>query len=809
MCLPEKIQHDILHHAFFPSDLGANALVMGKPSHEAHLKDTVIPVLLGQGNWQAYIDAARILYYQVHLVLFRYPDAAMHFLTSPTTLRLRNLVCKLQIRMDIENDLCLFDEGWRSTASIPEARVNVSTALHSMQIHGRLCEVHFLINMPEVIYQPESDVDSAMVSKCVVPSYYLPMARLQLAHRDLHFGQPSIPNATLAAHPGQEVIAPAFLAGRAFQYGFLPLLKECVVWKSDLSVEVVLEDDESQVEDMDAARIFRCWLGATILEVLGNHTARQTAQDDWVNPFMIRRHATDGNEACMLQRCNEGGAKAPTAMLADDDDYYDMLETNHPEVEAQYRSTPFPRAPERPGYKSRGDDLVDDSPTNYGTSGTNSRSSSVTSAEDATIDLETQTQVNVVEYEVVNDGALVQTRDEGNVCHAGGSDTDEVFNSCLEIHVSRKVMGENLDSVEGSPMFGKISENLESPSSCEDDVAHCETERGKPVPSKAIGGLDCANTVVAEAVREECPAPINHILHEAMECSSSSESGGNSSEDECPPSSNAAFKTARTVLREDTTATALIATQGSGGDQPASDLSAPILSTNCDSHALAAAPVEGASGLSKYDSSSINTLRGQDSDSLSSDDNSDSDSDSASLTARVAKDHSGTSNIISQIISSPRAQSSSSSDSDDESDSSPSEDERESSARKSAQEQQSIGNFTNRQRETIVSKSKWSADKKVSTACPQKGDKTLLANTSKGTIIGQVSTNSQTAYTPPPDPTQAVSQQVSQGPSQGKDTTSLKRKTSHEGLDQAKKSKKARWRANRRARLLARTAAEE
>lgn len=799
MCLPEKIQHDILYHAFFPPDLGATALLMGNPSHEAHLKATAIPILLGLGNWQDYNDAARILYSQVHLVLFRYPDAAMHFLTSPTTLRLRNLVCKLQMRMDIEDDLHLFDEGWRSTTSIPEARVNVPTALHSMHIHGRLCEVHFLLNVPEIIYQPESEFDSEIMSKCAVPNYYLPMARLQLAHQDIHFEQPPITNATLAAQPGREVIAPAFLAGRAFQYGFLPLLREGAMWRSDLSLEAVLEDDESQVEDMNAAGMFRCWLGATIVEVLGNRTARGNARNDWVNPFVIRRHVADRNEACMLQRCDEGGAKGSTAMLADDNEC-GTPGTNHSENEAQHRSTPLPEAPERIGYKSRGDDLVDDSPIRYDTSGTSSDSLSVTSTEDATKDFGMNVQATGIDNEVME---LAQTRDEGPVCHAGGSNNDtEVFNPCLETAVSHEAISEGLACVEESPMCGQTSHTLKLYSHGEDDVADANPERGEGVPSKIIGGLDGAKAVVAQNVRAEKPAPISHVLHDRMERSLSPVSGNISSTDKCSRSSEATVKSAETVLCDDTTTIAPFDSHENGGNHSVRKSSTSNLNTFFDNRTLATPSVAEPVGLSKHDSASMNPRRSQDSDS-SSGDNSDSDS----LSVCEARDHFKTSKIMTQIINSSIATSSSSSDSHDSSDSN---EGYKIMANKTAHVQRTLGSSTNQRRGSIASSRKWSPGKEVSSACLRDGDTTLTVN--KQATIGRLSSNMSTNPQTPKslqNSRSATSQQVSHGPRPGEDAPSLKRKTSHEGLEQAKKSKKARWRANRRARLLARTAGEE
>lgn len=717
VCLPEKIQQDILQHAFFPSDLGETALVMGKPSHRVHLQATAMPILLGQGNWKAYTAAARVLYSEVHLVLFQYPDAAMHFLTSPTTLRIRSLTCKLQIRMDIENDLYLFDEGWRSTTSLPEARVNVPTALHSLHVHGRLYEVHFLLNVPEIIYHPDSDLSSGFMSKCAVPSYYLPMARLQLAHRDLHFGEPCIPSSMLASRPGRTVIAPAFLAGRAFQHGFLPLLREGELWKSYLSLEMLLEDDQSRVEGMDVPRWFRYWLGTTILEVLGNNTARETARCKWVNPFTIRRHVDGRREASVLQRCEASGDKASTLRLANDDSDCEMLKTNHHEAEAHHRRVPAPRVPERIGYKRRGDDLVDGSPIRYDSSVPSSASSSAPSTEDASMDPETDVQAKMIEDEVMNEAEIAQNDAEYGISHAGGSDNHiEVLNLCLDTAMSHAVMGKVMDCVETSQTCKKNPDNAESSSSfCGAAVAPNDSERGKGV------------SVVTETVSDETSASISLALHDEMNSLSSSDSSDTSSEDLCSSSCDATCGSVAMASRTDIATTAPTKTdqQDSGENNPVSELSASNLKTNSDTHALAATSVEKAPGWRKHDSSSITSQRSQDKNSSW-----ESDGDSAS-----------------------------------DRDSSSSNDDREYSTNPTAHIQHIVGSST-------------------------------------------TTTNPQAPMTPF-NTTPTALPQTSQRNDQGKGATSLKRKTSHEEVTQAKKSKKARWRANRRARLLARTAAEE
>lgn len=707
VCLPEKIQHDILHHAFFPSDFGEAALVMGEPSHRKHLQATAIPILLGQGNWQAYTAAARVLYSEVHLALFRYPDAAMHFLTSPTTLRLRNFVCKLQTRMDIENDLHLFDEGWRSTSSPPEARVNIPAALHSMHIHGRLCEVHFLLNVPEILYQPNSDLSSGSMSKCAVPSYYLPMARLQLAHRGLHFGKPPMPSSTLASKPGREVIAPAFLAGRAFQHGFLPLFREGVVWKSDLSLEMVLEDDQSRVEGIDAARWFRYWLGTTLLEVLGDNTAWHFSHCEWVNPFTIRRHVDDNREVSLLRRCEANVDKASTSTLADDDSDCKMLETDHPEAGAHHRRVPASRHPELIGYKSRGDDLMDGSPVRYDTSVPSSASSSVTSTEDPTMDLKTDVQAIIIKDEVMNESESTRNRTEDEFSHADGSDNRiEVLNLCLETAMSHAVMSKVMDSVEISQKCGTMPKDPGSSSSIGGEhVARSNCGKGTGV------------SIVTETVGDETRASVSLALHEDLDSCSSSDSSNTSLQD----ATCSAEITSRTDIAN--TASSRSGQQDSSEDSPASEASASNLRSNSDKHAFTTTSVEKAPGWRKHDCSSIISQRSQ--DSPESDGNSSSGGDSSSSNDEIEYTTSQPAHVQQNLVGSSTA-----------------------------------------------------------TTNPQ---------------------SPITSYNPTP----TALQQVSQHNNQGEANTNLKRKTSQEGLAQARKSKKARWRANRRARLLQRTAAEE
>lgn len=223
--LPAETQHQILHHALFPPT--STVLILGHPSHSTHMRTTAIPLFLALGHWSAYATAARTLYTSVQLCLFFYPTAAMAFLTSPHSLYPRSLVARLTLRMNIAHDLMLFDRGWRA-AERCGGRVNIPTALHSMRVHGRLREVKVVLHLPEVMYHPYPD--AVVGRERTVPSYYLPMARLQLAHWDVDYSHGSDVSAAedmgpAVTHAGCVVVAPAFLASRAFQSGVLLLLK--------------------------------------------------------------------------------------------------------------------------------------------------------------------------------------------------------------------------------------------------------------------------------------------------------------------------------------------------------------------------------------------------------------------------------------------------------------------------------------------------------------------------------------------------------------------------------------------------------
>lgn len=493
--LPKELQQDILRHALLPAKLGTSALVIGKPSHHAHMLSTAIPILLGQGSWEAYTAAAHILYSEAHLKLFSYPDAAMHFLTSPTTLRIRSLVSKLQIRMDIEHDLYLFDEGWRSKESAPEARVNIPTALYGMHNFGRLHEVHFMLNVPEIIYY--RDADPVTMKECTVPSYYLPLARVQLAHREKQGWDVAGFYSTPTLLPGREVIAPTFLAARAWQYGFLPLLKGGAIGKSSFSLEVVSKDGKSRVEESDAEAVFRCWLGATILEVLTKQQAMNTARGKWVDPFAIARRVNNRGQTPMLQQVDAYGGKSPTVLTVDDDVDYEMANANMREPDAQRDRTDILIRPERIGYKSRGDDLLVSSPIRYDSSSP----PSVAPTEDVKMDLASYCAVTAAKDEASRQCEVNQACDRNNPSQSEDSGgKPDLFSSCLETAFPQAVSCEVVKSME-RPWTGRKAST--SPLPCNEDGSNSDSSHEHGGPLELIGRLDCDKPAVIETIGPE------------------------------------------------------------------------------------------------------------------------------------------------------------------------------------------------------------------------------------------------------------------------------------------------------------------
>ncbi|KAJ0117347.1 hypothetical protein J7T55_003761 [Diaporthe amygdali] len=229
----------------------------------------------------------------------------MVFLTSPVSPRPRGMVVKLRMYIDIKKSLHLFDSGFTIAQSKGKLiKMNVPTALRCMKVHGQLSKVEFLI---------DSLAATAEMEQCI-PENYLPMAEIQLGSRG------SIPisdDCMVSSSAGvrsdvkqaETVIAPAFLACRAWQSGILPLLEDGTFQQS-ASLGLVLnrqfshqeridgDDNEHSILRIDAASLMRYWLGGTIVELLDGIGQSSS----WVDPFTLcPRHveALDGSNINM------------------------------------------------------------------------------------------------------------------------------------------------------------------------------------------------------------------------------------------------------------------------------------------------------------------------------------------------------------------------------------------------------------------------------------------------------------------------------------------------------------------------------
>ncbi|KAJ4413377.1 hypothetical protein N0V82_008593 [Gnomoniopsis sp. IMI 355080] len=733
----------------------------------------------------------------------------MHFLTSPTTLRLRSLVGKLQVRMDIEHDLCLFDEGWRSTTSVPEARVNVPTALHSMHIHGRLREVHFLLNVHEIIY--ERDQDSATTTGRSMSAFYLPMARLQLADWEVQVGDGPEFSSGPACRPGREVIAPTFLASRAFQYGFLLLLREGVVGKPSLGLEVIMRNGLSRIEEVDTGRIFKCWLGATISEVLSAARQSNVIWDKWTDPFPIKGRWNNGTEAPVLQEeVAGGGDEWPDLILNDDDNDHELRGTNTLEPEEQHSTTQTLGHPERIGYKSRGDDLLVSSPIRY-----DSPTSSVHPYEYKTISFDANGQGEAFDCDITIKSEIDQVGCAEIVSQTDSSDDEtEVFSSCLETTVSRAVQREMMESLE-VPNTGENFPGSLSP--CREDGARNVPSDDRLMPLEASNCLDNDKSSVIKASGADKPTSTSLAAYANAKTSSNSNTSDTSSEDECPTSRSATFKSSELAFRQDTMTTASIAPKDNG--EVTSDSESSV--SNSDEVTAAKSTLELSPSLTQPKSGHEALPRGTNGSSSSE---KASDSDSVSSSSDEDRGHCNKSKLISEIVNSSMTQDSSSSDSNShsavESDSSSSNDGK-SPCNKSAYIAQLFSSSKTWRGKSNSDRAKSAAGKRLGSAISRMCPKTLSAEGE-----GMRDRNNARAPATNLTPT-AFHPVISRGPKRASSiprpttpahealearkqaTTGQKRKVSHDGPEQVKKSRKARRRANRRSRLLARTAGNE
>lgn len=293
--LPQHIQQRILSHAVLPDGPG-NPLVIGDPDHSAHLQKVAVPIFLALGSWSSYLNGVCVLYRDVHVDLCFHRRSSMNFLTSHRTLRPRGMVVKLRMAIDIKKSLPLFDTGHTIRQSKGKLiKMNVPTALRCMKVHWRLSELEILIDSLATTAEAIQNV----------PENYLPLAEIQLVNRSvLQICENHMDPSSVGKRPdvgeAETIVAPAFLACRAWQSGFLPLF-EYGAFQGGVSLGLVLngsrsdqkrtadEDNGERVCRIDGANLMRYWLGGTIVELLD-----ETIQPSiWIDPFTLSAQQAD------------------------------------------------------------------------------------------------------------------------------------------------------------------------------------------------------------------------------------------------------------------------------------------------------------------------------------------------------------------------------------------------------------------------------------------------------------------------------------------------------------------------------------
>lgn len=240
-----------------------------------------MPIFLGLGSWDTYVSAASVFYQHIHLNLSLFQHSSMTFLTSPATLRPRSLVSKIQLHFTVKDHLLLFDTGYTVSKSMGKMiKMNIPTVLRSMKMHGRLREVELLI-----LKGLQVDLGGGRESAAGVPGYYFPMAKIQMGCWH------SMAESDELLEPAEVIVAPAFLACRAFQSGLLPLLEEGVFEETSLALQSV-DDTEGHTDGDNSSTtahrvhrdaFVRYWLGATVLELLDI----PHIDEAWTDPFPI------------------------------------------------------------------------------------------------------------------------------------------------------------------------------------------------------------------------------------------------------------------------------------------------------------------------------------------------------------------------------------------------------------------------------------------------------------------------------------------------------------------------------------------
>lgn len=293
--LPNLIQQRILSCAILP-DGPDTTLIVGDPDHSIYLRKVAVPLLLSLGSWSGYCNATRILYSDVRLDLCMHRRSSVIFLTSGHALRPRNMVIKLRMVLDIKKSLPLFDSGHTIRQSKGKLiKMNIPTALRCMKVHGRLSEVEFLVDRKVATAKQEQRV----------PEDYLPMAEIQLVNRSvLQMLDDDTSSSSVAAGTSlgqvETLVAPAFLACRAWQSGFLPMFEDGTFQKGATLAIISRQhryDQQQTTEDgvgdrislVDGGALMRFWLGGTIVELL-DETVHPSS---WVDPFTLSSQRYD------------------------------------------------------------------------------------------------------------------------------------------------------------------------------------------------------------------------------------------------------------------------------------------------------------------------------------------------------------------------------------------------------------------------------------------------------------------------------------------------------------------------------------
>lgn len=293
--LPSHIQQRILSCAILP-DGPDTALIVGDSDHSTHLQKVAVPILLALGSWTGYCNAVCILYRVVQVDLCIHRRSSVTFLTSAHALRPRSMVVELRMILDIKKSLPLFDTGHTIRQSKGKLiKINVPTALRCMKVHGRLSKVEFLIDSLAGMAGREQHV----------PEDYLPMAEIHLVNRGvLQMWDDCLASSSFGKRPStrqaETVIAPAFLACRAWQSGFLPLFEDGTFQNGATLALLPNRNQHDQnrnagegfgntISRVDGANLMRFWLGGTIVELL-DETVHPAS---WIDPFTLSKRRAD------------------------------------------------------------------------------------------------------------------------------------------------------------------------------------------------------------------------------------------------------------------------------------------------------------------------------------------------------------------------------------------------------------------------------------------------------------------------------------------------------------------------------------